>query len=136
MVLGTMNHLSITVSDRDQSELFYDAVLTFMGYAQVERNEDFTMWWQQAAGAILIVTANPDSPNQHHDRYSPGLHHFAFNADHREQVDALYQQLLDINATILDPPAEYPHYAEGYYAVFFADPDGIKLELVHMPKVD
>ena len=35
--------------------------------------------------------------------------------------------------TILDPPREYPHYVPGYYAVFFADPDGIKLELVHIP---
>ena len=33
----------------------------------------------------------------------------------------------------LDPPAEYPLYAPGYYAVFFADPDGLKLEFVHMP---
>ena len=33
----------------------------------------------------------------------------------------------------LDPPAEYPQYALGYYAVFFADPDGLKLEFVHMP---
>lgn len=38
-----------------------------------------------------------------------------------------------MNATILDRPAEYNHYAPGYYAIFFADPDGLKLELVHMP---
>jgi len=34
-------------------------------------------------------------------------------------------------ATILDPPADYPQYGAGYYAVFFADPDGLKLEVVH-----
>jgi len=34
---------------------------------------------------------------------------------------------------ILDAPAEYPEYAPGYYAVFFADPDGLKLEFVHTP---
>jgi catechol 2,3-dioxygenase-like lactoylglutathione lyase family enzyme len=34
-------------------------------------------------------------------------------------------------ATILDPPTEYPAYGAGYYAVFFADPDGLKLEFVH-----
>jgi glyoxylase I family protein len=135
MALGTMNHLSITVSDRDKSEPFYDAVLTFMGYEQVERNEEFTMWWSPPAGAILIGAASPDCMNKQHDRYSPGLHHLAFNADNREQVDNLYQRLLEMNATILDAPAEYPQYAEGYYAVFFADPDGIKLELVHMPNV-
>ena len=41
--------------------------------------------------------------------------------------------LRDFGADVLDAPAEYPHYAPGYYAVFFADPDGLKLEFVHMP---
>ncbi len=35
--------------------------------------------------------------------------------------------------TVLDPPAEYPEYGPQYYAVFFADPDGMKLEVVHEP---
>ena len=34
---------------------------------------------------------------------------------------------------VLDPPREYPEYVPGYYAVFFTDPDGLKLELVHIP---
>ena len=38
-----------------------------------------------------------------------------------------------VGATVLDPPAEYPQYGPGYYAVFFADPDGIKLECVYLP---
>lgn len=132
MTLGTLNHLAITVRSRAQSEPFYAAVLGFMGYQQVEKTNEFTMWWTEATGAILILEANPESPQQH-DRYSPGLHHLAFNADSRSQVDQLHQLILDLGATVLDPPAEYNHYAPGYYAVFFADPDGIKLELVHMP---
>lgn len=135
MTLGSLNHLSLTVTDRDQSEPFYDAILQFMGYQIAEKTEEFTLWWSEAAGAILIGSAKPDCLNKTHDRYSPGLHHFAFNADSREQVDTFHKLLLDIGATILDPPAEYNHYAPGYYAVFFADPDGIKLELVHMPAV-
>lgn len=134
MVLGSMNHLSLTVSDCPKAEQFYDAILKFMGYEQVENTAEFILWWSQPAGAIAISAANPDS-NPVHDRYSPGLHHFAFNADSRAQVDQFYQLLQDMGATILDPPAEYQQYAPGYYAVFFADPDGIKLELVHMPNV-
>ena len=36
---------------------------------------------------------------------------------------------------VLDAPAEYPHYngGRGYYAVFFADADGLKLEYVFTP---
>ncbi|WP_238360936.1 hypothetical protein [Iningainema tapete] len=54
MTLGTINHLSLTVSDRSLSEPFYDQILQFMGYHQVERHEEFTMWWQENAGAFLI----------------------------------------------------------------------------------
>ena len=44
--------------------------------------------------------------------------------------------MVAIGATVLDPPADYggqPGYREGYYAVFFADPDGVKLEVVSVP---
>lgn len=132
MILGSMNHLTLTVSERLKSEAFYDVILKFMGYQQVEKNNEFIMWWSKDAGAILISAANPDSPNKVHDRYSPGLHHFAFNANSREEVNKFYNLLLEIGATILDPPDEYD-YTPGYYAVFFTDPDGIKLELVYMP---
>lgn len=135
MTLGTMNHLALTVSDIEKSEPFYNAILEFMCYQQVEKNDEFIMWWSKDAGAILISAATPDSPNKVHDRYSPGLHHLAFNADSREQVDNLHKLILGLGATVLDPPAEYNHYAPGYYAVFFTDPDGLKLELVHMPSI-
>jgi len=58
------------------------------------------------------------------------VHH---GANERAHVDALHRELLAHGATILDPPREYPEYVSGYYAVFFADPDGMKLELVHIP---
>jgi hypothetical protein len=49
-------------------------------------------------------------------------------------VDRLYARLVEIGAIIVDPPAEYPEYGAGYYAVFFADPDGRKLEYVFTPR--
>lgn len=57
----------------------------------------------------------------------------AFRAADRADVDALYTLLQNIGATVLDAPAEYPQYSEGYYAVFFTDPDGLKLEYVFKP---
>ena len=48
-------------------------------------------------------------------------------------LDALHALLQKIGANILDAPAEYPQYSAGYYAVFFTDPDGLKLEFVHKP---
>ena len=68
-----------------------------------------------------------------HDRYSPGLHHVAWHAQSRADVDRLHALLVEIGATVLDAPADYPQYGDGYYAVFFADPDGLKLEFVYTP---
>jgi hypothetical protein len=45
--------------------------------------------------------------------------------------------MLEIGATVLDPPTDYTGqrgYGEGYFAVFFADPDGVKLEVAHIPQ--
>ena len=39
--------------------------------------------------------------------------------------------LVEEGVEIVDPPAAYPSYGEGYYAVFFLDPDGLKLEAMH-----
>jgi glyoxylase I family protein len=44
-----------------------------------------------------------------------------------------HARLGELGVRVLDPPAEYPQYAPGYYAVFFADPDGLKLEYVFTP---
>ncbi|MEQ1609529.1 MAG: VOC family protein [Hyphomonadaceae bacterium] len=68
-----------------------------------------------------------------HDRHSPGMHHLELRAKSREDVDALDRKLKKFGAEILDPPAEYPDYGKGYYAVFFADADGLKLEYACTP---
>lgn len=68
-----------------------------------------------------------------HQRYAPGLHHLAFQAPSIQAVDDLFLQLKSQSIVILDPPALYEQYCPGYYAVFFSDPDGIKLECVYTP---
>ena len=65
------------------------------------------------------------------DRYELGLHHVAFEAVSRAVVDERHDWLVDSGAEIETPPREYS-YMPGYYAVFFYDPDGIKLEIVHV----
>lgn len=131
MALGAFNHLSLTVTYVARVEQYYDRLLRFLGYQQAKKSVEFILGGSQH-GAIILSPANPNSPNKSHDRYSPGLHHFAFSADSRENVDRLCQFLLDNSVEILDVPAEYD-YMKGYYAVFFADPDGMKLELAHIP---
>jgi catechol 2,3-dioxygenase-like lactoylglutathione lyase family enzyme len=67
-----------------------------------------------------------------YDRYRVGLHHLAFEASSRGAVNERAEWLREQGATIESGPEEY-WYSPGYYAVFFYDPDGIKLEIVHLP---
>jgi catechol 2,3-dioxygenase-like lactoylglutathione lyase family enzyme len=69
-----------------------------------------------------------------YERYAVGVHHVAFEAASREVVDACWAWVVRQGTEIESAPKEYPHYVEGYYAAFFYDPDGIKLEVVHEPK--
>jgi catechol 2,3-dioxygenase-like lactoylglutathione lyase family enzyme len=86
--------------------------------------------------SIGIVKASGEGGRRPHDRYSPGLHHVAWGVDSREEVDRMYEVVQRIGAKVLDVPADYPQYNNGggYYAVFFADPDGLKLECVYTPR--
>lgn len=137
MVRGSLSHLDLTVTDMARSVRFYERVLGGLGYNRLpEAGADGPCWGvTDADGGVFNIglqLAKPESTTRPHDRYAPGLHHLAFHADSRGDVDRLYQLLQEIQATILDAPAEYA-YTPGYYAVFFADPDGLKLEVVHEP---
>jgi glyoxylase I family protein len=89
-------------------------------------------WVAPAGYAVNLWQARPGHAGKTVERYAPGFHHFAFNADSRETVDRCYDLLRREGIEVLDAPAVYD-YLPGYYAVFFADPDGLKFELVHIP---
>ena len=61
-----------------------------------------------------------------------GLHHLAFEAASRADVDERAEWLRAHDVELESEPQEYA-YIPGYYAVFFYDPDGLKLEIVHLP---
>jgi glyoxylase I family protein len=82
--------------------------------------------------AIGLREKQSDAHGAPHDRYAVGLHHVCIDAPSREAVDERWRWLEAIEATVESAPREY-NYTPGYYAVFFYDPDGIKLELLHRP---
>lgn len=133
MTLGSMNHLGITVSDLAAStERFYAPLLGFLGYRLVESLPEMSLWLADGGYSINLWQAHEGLAARRPERYAPGFHHFAFDADSRQQVDECYALLQREGVEILDAPAAYD-YAPGYYALFFADPDGLKFELVHIP---
>jgi catechol 2,3-dioxygenase-like lactoylglutathione lyase family enzyme len=128
---GQMHHLDLTVGDLARSKPFYALVLDFLGYRCVKDTDEVVVWDLTLPDGVCGLALRPAQRDRAHDRYTVGLHHFAWNADSRQDVDRLHRRLVEAGVAILDAPAEYPQYGAGYYAVFFADPDGLKLEYVH-----
>ena len=78
---------------------------------------------------ITQYTIRPARGADGHDPYRPGLHHLCFRVAARADVDAIVAALRDVGVEVT-VPALYPEYAPDYYATFFTDPDGIRLEVV------
>ena len=126
-----VDHIDLCVSDLDRSAAFYDAVLSALGFRRV--SDDGTIVWRSKHVEIGIRAAESSVGPEGYDRYRIGLHHLAFRADSRDAVDRFHALLQDQNIEVLYAPAENPDYLRDYYAVFFANPDGMKFELVHRP---
>jgi catechol 2,3-dioxygenase-like lactoylglutathione lyase family enzyme len=138
-LLGSINHVSITVSNLSVAMKFFRPLLEFLGYSVGEifrsrSGSDLTVNINVSNGTgINIWQAKSELAKRPFEIYSPGLHHLAFNVEKHEQVDAVYALVSSLGAEILDPPGEFPFGPGGYYATYFLGPDRIKFEVVHMP---
>jgi glyoxylase I family protein len=133
-----IDHLDLVVTDLERSLAFYRGLLTPLGYAREstivgERGERVVSLGRAGGGgSIGLRERQSDAHAVPYDRYAIGVHHLAFAASSRAVVDDRAWWLAHQGTTIESGPEEYA-YAPGYYAVFFYDPDGIKLEVVHIP---
>jgi catechol 2,3-dioxygenase-like lactoylglutathione lyase family enzyme len=125
-----IDHISIRVGDFARSKKFYNDVLGFLGF---KLKYDFAdaAGWSNGKTLFWIGEADRQGKKHKHRRGDIGLHHYAFELSKRQDVFDLEAFLKKIGATIVDPAAEY--YSGGYYAVYFLDPDGLKLEGMHYP---
>jgi len=133
-----IDHLDLVVTSLDASLAFYRGLLEPLGYVRVseiegERGERVVYLGRIGGmGSVSLREAQSDAHGVPYDRYGVGLHHLAFAAHSRSSVDERAAWLRARGAQLESEPQEYD-YTPGYYAVFFYDPDGIKLEIVHRP---
>jgi catechol 2,3-dioxygenase-like lactoylglutathione lyase family enzyme len=122
-----IDHLVIRVKEFERSKAFYDTVLGFLGFKR-KYTSGKAAGWSNGKTLFWIGEADPEGKRHPHRIGNIGFHHYAFELSSRGDVDALYAHLAKSKVKVVDPPADYPEYGEGYYAVFFLDPDGLKLE--------
>jgi len=116
-----IDHISIRVSDYKKSKAFYGRLFDFLGF-EISDEYPNTIGWTNGKTRYWIA---PAEGRKKHRIGDVGLHHYAFELRNRKDVDALQGFLEEQRIRIVDPANEY---YEDYYAVFFLDPDGIKLE--------
>jgi catechol 2,3-dioxygenase-like lactoylglutathione lyase family enzyme len=129
-----VHHVDLVVSSIERSLPFYTQLLGPLGYhrvSEVEGERGETIWYISGPGTAVGLR-EAQSEGGPYDRYTLGLHHLAFEASSRAEVDERADWLHAQGAEIESEPQEYA-YIPGYYAVFFYDPDGLKLEIVHVP---
>ena len=129
---GGVHHVFLTVNDLARSRPFYAALMPRLGYPAM-RDFGAVVGFMSSGGSVWLKEADARFRGETFSKDRVGLCEVAFRAESRAQVDALARDVVEIGGAILDAPREYPQYVPGYYAVFFADPDGIKLELAHIP---
>jgi catechol 2,3-dioxygenase-like lactoylglutathione lyase family enzyme len=126
---GLLHHVEIYVSDLRTSTEFWDWLLTELGYARFQEWEQGISWKRRDTYLVFVQTA-PEHLDVPYHRGRTGLNHLAFHARSRRQVDDITSELPRRGATILYND-EHPRNDPGVpYAVYFEDPDRIKVELV------
>lgn len=132
---SSFNHIQINVSSCEKSRDFYKDLLGFLGYHIVMDDENILMMADKHGFTIGFTETEDRFKQNYFHRKNTGVNHMAFKVNSREDVDKFYGEFLkDRNmGTLYGSPKEFPEYAKGYYAVFFEDPDRIKLEVLFMP---
>jgi catechol 2,3-dioxygenase-like lactoylglutathione lyase family enzyme len=110
---------------------FYDRLMPELGLQAVQRDDD-SVYYVGGRTAVGIRRVDPEYADDPDVEGGAGLDHLCFRARGRQDVDELHRLLESIGADVVRPPREGP-WAPGYYSLSFRDPEGIRLEVNHVP---
>ena len=119
-----IDHVSLRVGDFEKSKAFYGKLMPFLGFKVLDEYPD-AIGWTNGKTRLWIGAADAEGKKHKHRIGDIGFHHCAFELESRKDVDALQVFVKKLGAKIVDPAGEF---YDDYYAVFFLDPDGLKLE--------
>lgn len=132
MLVG-LGHVDLVCRDLDRSLAFYAAVFGPLGLeapflVDGERGEQIHYLRFPAAGSGSIGLRQAQS-DQEFELYAPGFHHLSLAVETATDVDATHAAVVATGGEVLHPPRLWPQYHPDYYATFFEDPDGFRLEV-------
>jgi catechol 2,3-dioxygenase-like lactoylglutathione lyase family enzyme len=131
MEINGVAHVMLTVSNFEACFPFYEKLLMYLGLQPVMRSEEL-LYCVGGRTAVGIMRGDDAYRAEKFVQRRVGLHHVCLRAREHADVDEIYLFLKSIGAKIVHPPEDGP-WAPGYYSVLFEDPDGIRLEVNHVP---
>jgi catechol 2,3-dioxygenase-like lactoylglutathione lyase family enzyme len=132
MLVG-LGHVDLVCRDLERSLAFYAAVLGPLGLekpfiVEGERGEPIHYLRFPVAGSGSMGLRQAFEA-QEFELYAPGLHHVALAVESAADVDAAWSAAVEAGAEVLHAPRPWPQYHPDYYATFFLDPDGFRIEV-------
>ena len=131
MEINGIAHVQLTVNDFAAARAFYGKLLPFLGLTPVMDADGFYYCVGGRTG-VAISRAGDAHRQARFEQQRVGLHHVCFRARARADVDGVHAFVAGLGATVVHAPEE-GHWAPGYYSVLFEDPDGIRIEVNHVP---
>ncbi len=133
-VKARLYHLQLNVRDGGRSLPFYRALFGQLEWRTLH-DAGGVAGFSDGAADIWVMEAGVGHSAAGYHRKRAGLNHLAFAVPRREDVDRFAAEFVRPRglAALYGTPREFPEYVPGYYAVFFEDPDRVKLEVVHRP---
>ncbi|WII37900.1 VOC family protein [Paenibacillus thiaminolyticus] len=124
-----LHHVEFNVSDLERSIAFWGWLLKELGYEEFQRWPEGISWKQGETYLVFVQTEARFLDLPYH-RKRAGLNHIAFHAESKRRVDELRIKLEERDIPMLYTD-RYPYAGgSGHYAVFFEDPDRMKVEIV------
>ncbi|NKC16333.1 MAG: VOC family protein [Gammaproteobacteria bacterium] len=126
-------HIQLTVNDPQACLPFWEKLCHFMAMQTLLRNDE-SVYCIGGRTGILVRGAPPEKRGKPFDQDTCGLHHICFRARSVEDVQAIAAYAEEeLGAKMVHPAEDGSQFAPGYYSVLFEDPDGIRIEVNHVP---
>jgi catechol 2,3-dioxygenase-like lactoylglutathione lyase family enzyme len=135
-VQTSLYHVQLNVGDATRSLPFYRGLFDYFEYRVVHEARD-VLGVTNGTTDFWLIEMPDDRRGAGFHRKNVGVNHLAFGVRRREDVDVFVAEFMEPRRLppLYDSPREYPEYRRGYYAVFFEDPDRLKLEVAHVPEI-
>ncbi len=131
MEINGIAHIQITAGRYEIAKYFYQKLLPFLGLKEVMDNDG---GYYCVGGRTGVLISPPDTEHEgaRFEQRRVGLHHVCFRARSREDIDEAHDFIKTLDVPIIRAPQE-SEWAPGYYSILFEDPDGVRLEINHVP---